>query len=328
MAVTTMNNSYNRLAGVVFAIGVFLTPALAASEMIVERTMIDDMKAVFATVETSDVLIARARIGGTLNGLSVDEGSKVGEGQTIATVVDPKLKLSLGAIDARIESLKSQVKLATTALTRARTLKQRGIIPVQKLDEAETSLDVVSRALKALKADRAVISEQRSEGAVLVPGDGRVIKVHVTNGAVILPGEAIATIAAKGFILRLQLPERHARTIKVGEVISIGSDGKRIGYVSQVYPEMRQGRVVADVAVNDLGDFFVGERVSVSVATGRREAMVVPAEYLFMRFGLMFAMVKGEGEVVVQPGLEVAGGIEVLTGLRVGDVLVQPGTDK
>jgi len=324
-----MNSSNNRLIAAILSLvaAAVPAPAFAGPELTVEKITVSDMKAVFATVETVDVISARARIGGTVTGLSIDEGAKVREGQTIATIVDAKLRLSMDALDARIDSLKSQVKLASTALGRARKLKQGGTIPQKRLDEAETSLDVVERELNALQADRAVISEQRSEGAVVVPGDGRVIKVHVTKGAVILPGEAIATIAAKGFILRLQLPERHARFIKVGDAVMVGAERKRAGYVQQVYPEMRQGRVVADVGVGELGDFFVGERVSVHIATGRRETIIVPSDYLFMRYGLAFAVVKGVGEVVVQPGLEMADGIEILTGLKPGDIIVTPGTN-
>ena len=324
-----MNTSYKWHLALVLALGGLWAPSNghAQSGFTVEKVMVEDMKAVFATVETADVLTARARIGGTVSGLSVDEGAKVKKGQVIATVVDAKLRLSMDALDARIDSLKSQVKLADTALGRDRKLKKSGIIAQKRLDEAQTNLDVVTRELKALKAERAVISEQQSEGAVVVPGAGRVIKVHATGGAVIMPGEAVATIAAKGFILRLALPERHARTIRVGAAITIGADGKRIGYVQQVYPEMQQGRVVADVTVDDLGDFFVGERLSVYIATGTRETIIVPSDYLFIRYGLVFAMVKGEGEVVVQTGLKNIKGTEVLSGLRVGDVLALPETN-
>jgi len=178
-----------------------------------------------------------------------------------------------------------------------------------------------------------VITEQQREGEVRAPTAGRVTKVHVTHGAVVLPGEAIATIAAKGFILRLQLPERHARFIREGDTVVVGQGGldgaggePRSGTIQQVYPELRQGRVIADVAVEGLGDFFVGERVRVLVGTGTREAVVVPENFLVRRFGLTFAKVKGIGEVVVQIGVPAKGGIEVLSGLRPGDVVITPDT--
>lgn len=302
-------------------------PAWAQSELNVTMSRVEDFKAVFATVETADVVQARARIGGTITSLNIDEGSALTEGQTIAVVGDPKLSLRLKALDARIFSLTAQRKLAETTLERARKLRQSGTIAQKSLDEAETALDVIERDLLTLRAERAVVSQQRNEGIVKAPSAGRVTKVHVTQGAVILPGEAVATIAARGYILRLSLPERHARFIAVGDTVFVGDQGSvaRTGQVQLVYPEIRQGRVVADVQVEGLGDFFVGERIQVRVGVGKRDVILVPQAYLFQRFGLTFATLKGGAEIVVQPGRNGAGDMEILSGLKVGDVLVRPG---
>jgi len=304
-------------------------PAWAQSELTVAMSRVEDLKAVFATVETADVVSARARIGGTVTSLAVDEGTGVKEGQSIAIVGDPKLSLRLQALDARIRSMAAQHKLAKTALQRSRKLKESGTIAQKQLDEAETAMDVVDRDLQALNAERAVVSQQRDEGTVKAPSAGRVTKVHVTQGAVILPGEPVATIAAKGFILRLNLPERHARFAKVGDAVLVGEDTSpaRTGLIQQVYPEIRQGRVVADVAVEGLGDFFVGERILVRVGAGGRDVIQVPEDYLLHRFGLTFARLKGGSEIVVQPGQRRDGKLEILSGLRLGDVLVHPGTE-
>ena len=42
------------------------------------------------------------------------------------------------------------------------------------------------------------------------------------------------------------------------------------GRVRLVYPEIQGGRVIADVEVAGLGDYFVGERTRVYVADGER----------------------------------------------------------
>ena len=96
------------------------------------------------------------------------------------------------------------------------------------------------------------------------------------------------------------------------------------GRVRLVYPEIDQGLVVADVDVPNLGDFFVGERTRVFVSTGTRIAIVVPESYIVKRYGIAYARVKGVGDTVVQPGLPAEGGIEVLSGLKPGDVLLPP----
>jgi membrane fusion protein, multidrug efflux system len=306
---------------------------VAAEELTVASRMIKDQKSVFATIQSTDQTIARARIGGTVVELGVDEGSAVEAGEVIGRVEDPKLALELRAMASRIASASAQMDLARIELERSRKLRQKGTVSQSRLDEAETALEVLRRDLSAARAERAVIAERQAEGTVKAPTSGRVLRVDVTKGKVVLPGESIAMIAANAYVLRLQVPERHARFINIGDPVSVGARGmaatapaggkSRTGTVIKVYPEIRQGRVSADVELGDLGDFFVGERVRVMVAAGERRAFVVPKAFLSRRYGLMFVRLKGVGETVVQPGLNINGGIEILSGLTDGDILVR-----
>lgn len=314
-----------------FLLAAFAAPALAQSEFPVTASELDDRKAVFGTVQSVDVVAARARIGGTTRGLTVDEGSAVKAGDLIATIEDPKLGLRMVSLDARISALNAQVKLAQTELERMRKLRASGATSQARLDEAQTNLNVVTGGRAALIAERAVLEQQMAEGAVLAPAAGRVLRVHVTEGAVVMPGEPVATIAAEHYVLRIELPERHARFIRKGDEVLIGERGlapgdardQRKGVIAQVYPEISNGRVIADVEASGLGDYFVGERIRVYVATGKRKTILVPAEYLRQRYGVAYVRVKGEGEVMVQPGQRFGGQIEILSGLKPGDTLLQ-----
>ena len=301
----------------------------------VSQGQVEDRKSVFATVESVDVVSARARIGGTVTELLVDEGSMVEANQKIARVVDEKLALQLKSIEAQIESYRSQKELTSTALARAEQLYTSGTIPKARLDEARNNREVADRSLASAQAQRQVLVQTSVEGDVLSPASGRILKVHVRKGSVILPGEPIATLAAEAYILRLQLPERHAMFIKQGDEVQVAQRGLgalasdsgdklRSGLIRQVYPEIKQGRVSADVEVEGLGDFFVGERIRVWVGTGARSAIVVPAGFLYSRYNLTFAKLVDGREVVVQPGLPQTGGVEILSGLVPGDVLARP----
>lgn len=291
----------------------------------VAETRIADMKAVHATVETVDVIAARARIGGTVTRLTVDEGTVVSEGQTIAVVADEKLRLQLKSLQARIDSAAAQRKLALTGLERAKALMKTGTIPQKRLDEAQAQFDAADQALNSAQAENAVIRQSQAEGSVVALASGRILKVNVTAGAVVMPGETVATLAAKSYILRLSLPERHARFMRVGDPVRV-LDGATPseGRIRQVYPELRQGRVIADADVADLGSYFVGERVRVQIATGERAMIVIPSGYTINRFGVSFVKLASGGEVVVQPGASVDGGTEILSGLKPGDVIVKP----
>jgi membrane fusion protein, multidrug efflux system len=320
------------LAGLLALLAAGLAPAHAAEFTVVERP-VADLKAVFATVESLHSTPARSRNGGTIDHLAIKEGDRVTLGERLAVVTDPKLPLQLAALDARIQALLSQQKQARIDLDRTQQLMKSGNVTRANLDQAETAVAVIGANLAAQQAERAVVAAQLAEGDVLAPANGRVLKVHVVNGTVVMPGETVADIATADYVLRLRLPERHAKFIQEGDKVLVGARGLDLapekvteGRVRLVYPEIDQGLVVADVDVPDLGDFFVGERTRVFVATGTRMAIVVPAIYIVKRYGVAYARVKGIGETVVQPGLPAEGGIEVLSGLKPGDVLLAPET--
>lgn len=304
----------------------------AAAQQTVTRQQVDDRKAVIATVEPIRELVARARIGGTIVALSVREGDQVAAGDRIALVVDPKLALQIQALESRIQAQGAAREQAQIDLNRIEQLRTSGTVSQAQLDQARTRLSMAERTYLALRSDREVVEQQSTEGAVLAPASGRVLKVPVSVGSVVLPGETIATLATDNYILRLQLPERHARFMKAGDEILVGSRGLqqqdqetlRPGRVRLVYPQIDQGRVIADAEVDGLGDFFVGERTRVYVSTGKRDALVLPAELVYRRYGVSYVKLKDGTEVVVQPGLPVDGGIEILSGLNDGDVVVRP----
>lgn len=315
-----------------FALTFFFTLAgsALAGELTVAPMLIEDLKAVQATVESADVLEARARIGGTVGQLMVDEGSAVEAGARIALVGDIKLSLEGKAAEARAASLQAAVEQARLDYERAVELRKTGAGTQVRLDDAKAKLEMSSRNLAAMRAERQVVEQRSAEGAVLAPVAGRIIKVHVRDGSVVLPGESVASIAAGGYLLRLQLPERHARFLKLGDPVRLAERGAangekaRLGKVVKIYPYIDKGRVIADAEVEGLGDYFVGERTLAHIAVGQRQAFILPKEYLFNRFGVDYVRLKSGAEIVIQLGLPREEGIEALSGLKAGDILVTP----
>lgn len=312
--------------------------AAAVDVFTVAPTMVGDEKAVFATVESANVVPARARIGGTVARLAVTYGDHVDRGQTVATIGDEKLILQMKSLDAQIAALDAQLAQAQTDLARAESLFERGTIPRTRLDEARTAFNVATNSRRARVAERSVIEQQLAEGNVLAPTSGRVLTVPVTPGTVVLPGEPVATVAEQNFVLRLRVPERHARFLKVGDPVrldgeELGREGPQFGVIRLVYPQIEDGRVVADAMVEGFGDYFVNERIRVWVSGGERTAFVVPARFVTTRFGIDYVRIlrngNAAGEVPVQrgraqPSPGMPDGLEILSGLRAGDRLVQP----
>ena len=338
----------NGILGIVSACliaGIALPPLQAAAQSSgnnawsVKEQDVDDLKAVFATVRSKDRIEARVRTPGTVVTLKADEGAHVEEGQVLAIVADPKIALKMRALDAQIIGAESRVATAKLEFERADELRKRGVTPQARVDQFKTAFDVATNEVKSLRAERLVAEQQVTEGQVLAPAAGRIIKVPVTTGSVVMAGESVATIAANQYLLRLELPERHARFIRKGDPVKIGARGlspdQQIvseGKIIQVYPELQSGRVIADAEVAGLGDYFVGERAQVWISAGKRKAIVVPTQSIFTRSGIDYVRVvdaKGVAtEVVVQTGrtsqlADKNDGIEILSGLKPGDEVVR-----
>ena len=270
-----------------------------------------DEKAIVATVEPVHELIARARIGGTIASLSVKEGDRVdgrpGDRRRRRREARPA---EAGAqFPHPVAAVAARQGASRTTTGRSSSMK-RGVGTQVQVDAAKTALDVAERTLQAMRSDRDVMLQQMKEGAVLAPGAGRVLKTPVSEGSVVLPGETIATIAEDHYILRLQLPERHARFMRAGDAVKIGARGfaedgaQSEGRVRLVYPRnpgrtrhrrRRGARTSATISSAS------GTRVY--VATGERHAIVIPRAYVYRRAGVDFVKLKDGVEVVVQLGV-------------------------
>lgn len=154
------------------------------------------------------------------------------------------------------------------------------------------------------------------------------IDVPQAMGGVVMPGETVASIGGGGFFLRLAVPERHATQMAQGDAIAIDMpQGTISGTLERIYPNIENGRVVADVAVPGLPDGFVNARVLVRLPVSTRSALLVPAAAITTRAGLDYVTVTTpEGP---QPRLVVPGGRQVIDGAELVEILsgLIPGDD-
>lgn len=306
-------------------------PALAG-EQVVRPVAIPELKAVYGQVQARNMVLARARIPGTLTELSVSEGDVVKAGDVIARIQDDKLDFQVKAVDAQLQGLKASLNNARSDLDRARQLLKSGTSTVQRVDQLQTQVDVTENQIRAAEAQRSVLLEQVAQGAVLAPSAGRVLTVPPTRSSVIMAGETVATIGGGGFFLRLSIPERHATALKQGAAIAIAAGERHLfGTLAKIYPEVVSGRVTADVEVADLSTDFVGLRVLVTLPVGDRQAILVPAKAVTTRAGLDFVTVSEGGKtveraVVAGEVIDFSGDrqVEILTGLQEGDRVVTP----
>lgn len=323
------------IRSLVLAAALGLMPGLAVADVIeIEEATVIDYRPVVARIEAGDTATARSRLQGVVTRLSIDEGDVVSAGDLVAVVTDDTLAPQLAAIASRVEALNAQISQAEDDLARNEALFEDGFFPRARLDEQRTALDVLRRNLASAQAERRALAARQSEGRILAPADARVTGVGVVEGSIVSPGEVIASFATLNGIVRLSLPERHASQVAEGETVTLRLPSRdndvRTATIVKVYPELRDGAVVADATVSGGLDALVGERVDVLAPVGERRAVRVPKDYVTTRYGVDFVRVAvGERFVdapvaLAAPLADTEGFYEVLSGLRPGDRIERP----
>lgn len=313
----------------------FALPAAAAAQVLtIEESIVVDYRPVIARIEAGDTATARSRLQGVVTRLNVVEGKIVKAGDLVAVVTDDTLRPQLSALSSRIEAFQSQVRQGEEDLARNEGLLAQGFFPRARFDEQKTALEVLKRTLASAEAERRALQAREQEGRILAPADAHVTAVDVVEGSVVSPGEVLASFATVNGIVRLSLPERHAASLKEGETISLRlpsrSDEIRTATVVKIYPELRQGSVIADATVQGGLTALFGERVDVLAPVGERRAIRVPKSYVSTRFGVDFVRV-AVGDRFIDAPVALAAPLadgsdqyEILSGLRPGDRIQKP----
>lgn len=286
--------------------------SFSGESLIVKTEAIDDIKRISALMTTRDTGEAVARISGVLLSLSVNEGDTVTKGQIIGTVSDQRLKFEASAIAATAAQAEADYQ-------RIKTLYDQGIYAKARLEQAET-------ARKAAQASKNAAYELSGQGIIRAPTSGTVIRASVPAGASIMAGTSIATITAGPRIVRLSLPEHQASSLSLGQIVSLDANGLSAkGTISQIYPNIENGQIIADITPDSLEGVLIGQRIEVLISLGKRSGFKLPKTYVSTRYGLDYVRLVGPdnalSDIPVQSAPLDDGFVEILSGLKEGDRL-------
>jgi RND family efflux transporter MFP subunit len=306
--------------------------APAGEQLKLAPVSIADTKTVSAEVTSRDQAEARARIPGTLTALTVRAGDMVRKGQRIGMVSDARLGFETSAASAQVAAAEAEAARARAELARIEDLFRNKVYAQARLDAAIATARAADAAAAAARAQRGASASVAAQGAVLAPASGRVLRADVPAGSVVAPGQSIAAITAGPTVLRLMLPESLAASLRTGATVMLAEPmaGASAGRITQIYPAITAGQVMADASIPGLSEAFIGRRVGARIETGRRTAIVVPRRFVVTRFGIdQVDIVAGNSvsAVPVQispvPGTDM---VEILSGVGAGDTLIRAST--
>jgi RND family efflux transporter MFP subunit len=171
-------------------------------------------------IENTQVNIT-GRMPGKITAIYVDEGDTVKQGDKIA-------QLDTRELDANMSALNFQLKNIILNKSRIEHLFQAGALPQQKVDEIETSYEVLRSNILALKT--------KIEDMVLTsPIDG-IVNVKVLElGQMLSPGMAVVIITdPDGTWARFSVPEKYLNQVNLGQQFEISSNTPGLIYAAKV----------------------------------------------------------------------------------------------
>ena len=306
-----------------------------------------------ATLELSGNLAPRARVGvkprvpGAVERVLVDIGAAVREGQTLATIdrreIDAQADAATASVavaSAGVDAAEAGLSNATTELDRTRNLFEKGALPRQRLDAAETAnkaalaqRELARASLAQAQAAQRRAREVQRDTTLTSPVAGHVVERNYDPGA--MPGDLPVVVIADLRVLKLEagVSELEAGRLKVGmpaEVVVQARPGEKyVGELAAIAPEVnernRHFRVEIRVPNADavlLSGMYATARIVTERATG---GVIVPREAVTTRAGKRVALVV-TGDTVkavdVTEGLSDGQRIQILTGLKTGDIVV------
>jgi RND family efflux transporter MFP subunit len=250
-----------------------------------------------------------------------------------------------------VKQAKAQMDEAAARRDRALRLAERGLIAQADVDIAVTGFQVgearyqdaldEARNRQAVLAQRVseleIALQQRADSIVYAPIDGMISDRQANVGQYVGAGASVVTLVQVNPLrLRAAVPERQARSLRVGLPVRVtvegvpGVHGGRVARISPAIDQTNRTLMIEAAVLNPAGVLRPGgfARSEIVVSTGHR-ALTVPSASLLTFAGIdrVFAVKDGKAvEKRVKTGRRFADAVEVVEGLSAGEqVVVNPG---
>lgn len=271
------------------------------------------------SILANETLEIHPEVSGRLTYLNVPDGGKVAAGQVLARINDAELNAQLS---------KSKVQLALATKTEKR-LHQ--LIEMNGINQAD--YDIALNNVNNIKADIELIQAQLSKTIVRAPFSG-VLGLRMTSpGAYVTPTTVLATLQQVNQVkVDFSLPDLYATSVKKGSIVNIitNQDELHNAIITAIEPEINTStrnikvRALLKGGVLQPGS-FVKVKIDLSDAT---EKIIMPTNAIIPDADSKKLIVVKEGKGVftkVETGMRNAAGIEILSGLNIGDSVVVTG---
>ncbi len=261
-------------------------------------------------------------VSGRVTAIYFNEGSNVGQGSLLVKLYD-------GDLQAQLNKLRVQLKVAQETLSRYESLLKIGGVSQQEYETYKLSVNNI-------QADMSIVQTSIGRTSLRAPFSGRLGLRNISMGAYITPATTISTLRKVNQLkLEFTVPEKYGTGMKPGGQVHFNIDNNEKMYAARIIAtenniaeETRSLRVRAMVDKPDAG-LIAGSFVKVKIELGQNDAaLMIPSQAVIPKARNKQVIIYSNGianMTTVTTGIRDSSMVEITTGLKAGDTILITG---
>ena len=260
---------------------------------------------------------------GKITEINFEEGTFVKKGQLLAKVNDKPLQ-------AQLQRLVSQLKLAEDRVFRQNALLERDAVSKEAYEQVKTEL-------ATLNADIDLVKANIHQTELRAPFDGIIGLRQVSEGAYVTPSTVVAKLTKISPLkIEFAVAERYAGILKNGANLTFKVDGHIKPFSAKVYAmeshvdPSNHTFAIRALYPNTDGKLMPGRFASVELKTQEfNDAITIPSQAIVPEMGIdkVYLYKSGKAQpVTITKGIRNDARVPVLEGLNLGDTIITSGT--
>jgi multidrug efflux system membrane fusion protein len=306
---------------------------------VVAQDVVYEIKAP-GTLEAEELVQITAQVEGVATDVRFHEGDRVGRGTVLMRIDPDRYRLELARAEATYQKGLADARRAAADSARREQLAKENLVAAEELNRARQEAERLAADAQSTKAARDIAAQNVARADVRPAQPGVINTKAVATGKFVKTGDVLATVVDVSRLrLRFKVSEAESLRARTAQNVRfhVASLGDRefwatIYHVSDVAdPATRQVEVLA--WVKNPGELKPGFFAEVKLASEtRHNAMVVPegAVQASERGFVTYVVEDGKARLhPIQIGLHTGSGqVEILSGVKAGDVVVVEGSDR
>jgi membrane fusion protein, multidrug efflux system len=306
---------------------------------VVAQDVVYEIKAP-GTLEAEELVQITAQVEGVATDVHFHEGDRVGRSTVLMRIDPDRYRLELERAEATYQKGLADARRAASDSARREQLARENLVAAEELNRARQEAERLAADAQSAKAARDIAAQNVARAEVRPAQPGVINTKAVDTGRFVKTGDVLATVVDVSRLrLRFKVSEAESLRARTAQNLRfrVASLGDRefsatIYHVSDVAdPATRQVEVLA--WVKNPGELKPGFFAAVNLASEtRHDALVVPegAVQASERGFVTYVVQDGKARLhPIQIGLRTGTGlVEILSGVKAGDVVVVEGSDR